>query len=735
MNSASIEPCGLDIVSGCRDGKFGFAYQALVRMMPCVGFMLTRHQNEEWQISFIEEGITLGLGFDPSLQSGRVLSEGFSPEFKELLIPSLDKILAGESRSEFIYQPTIEAYSVQLQALQNLDNTVVVGIISDITELLLAERRKKALAESGLVLYCLWRGPRQNWCFDRISPSVRAIGYQPEDFATGRINYTELIHSEDLEQVISTVKTNFEAGNDSFRMVYRLIGSDGVIRWVHDMTCEMRNHKGEVFYSDSVIVDITVYKHLEEKLRVSEERYTLAVEGANDGLWDWDIVRNYTYRSPRYMEILGYIEDLPPNLESAGDLIHPDDRLGADSALQDHLRGRTPYFQVEYRALSARDGYKWLFVRGKAILNDAGEAIRIAGSVTDISERKHTEEQLKYLSLHDSLTRLFNRGVFERAMDDINSQGKYSSTGVIVCDIDGLKLYNDILGHQVGDTIIVAATEVIVSSLRQGDIAARIGGDEFGILLSDVDSANVSTVVSRIREAIEDYNQNSKDLILSMSIGWSQDHQNTSTINDIFKKADDNMYLEKRTNYQTFRSLLSGSFMRKLNSLGVITADYSNALSNLVNEFVSTIDCSIVKRVQLELAAKFLDIGMVTASPRIPLKPGTLSSEETVAMQMHAERGYHIALVVPELQPVAELIRCHHEWWNGQGYPHGLKGTEISWECRVLHLTAAFNAMVHDRPYRKALSVTAACQEVLRCCGTQFDPELGEQFCRFIQLK
>ena len=130
----------------------------------------------------------------------------------------------------------------------------------------------------------------------------------------------------------------------------------------------------------------------------------------------------------------------------------------------------------------------------------------------------------------------------------------------------------------------------------------------------------------------------------------------------------------------------------------------------------------------LILLAQFHDIGKVGVADRILFKPGPLTNEEKIEMQRHCEMGYHIALSAPELAPIADWILKHQEWWNGQGYPLGLKEEEIPLECRIISIVDAYDAMTSDRPYRKALSHQSAIRELKRCSGSQFDPVLIESF-------
>ncbi|MGH2947006.1 MAG: putative bifunctional diguanylate cyclase/phosphodiesterase [Solirubrobacteraceae bacterium] len=244
------------------------------------------------------------------------------------------------------------------------------------------------------------------------------------------------------------------------------------------------------------------------KLAESEQRHALAMQGANDGLWDWDVRADRLYFSPRWKAMLGYTE--PEMGDAPGEWlgrVHPDDRAAVTQALESHLSGASHHFEQEYR-IQHRDGsYRWMLARGMAVRDSHQRATRVVGSQTDVTDRKHAEQRLQHDALHDALTGLPNRVLFLDRLDQAIRRAQRAHpdacAAVLFLDLDRFKLVNDSLGHHVGDELLKAVARRLASTLRPPDTVARLGGDEFTILLDGVSDAHeASAIAERVQQTL-----------------------------------------------------------------------------------------------------------------------------------------------------------------------------------------------------------------------------------------
>lgn len=255
----------------------------------------------------------------------------------------------------------------------------------------------------------------------------------------------------------------------------------------------------ETEFVERVIVtteDITQRKRAEQALRYNVERYTLAVRGANDGIWDWDLETGRVFSSGRLKSILGLEENEDGDGVDWLNFVHPEDLYQVKTNLSSHLDGLTPHFISEHRVLRSDGACRWVLARGLATRDEYQRPVRMAGSITDITARKDIEDRLRHDAMHDLLTNLNNRAFFtaqlERFLESAHRRNSYNFA-LLLIDLDRFQLVNDSLGHAAGDQLLIAVARRLQSCIRPGDTIARLGGDEFVILLDEVKGINEAT--------------------------------------------------------------------------------------------------------------------------------------------------------------------------------------------------------------------------------------------------
>ena len=469
---------------------------------------------------------------------------------------------------------------------------------------------------------------------------------------------------------------------------------------------------------------IEQYRQTQAALQESEERYRALVQKSSEAIVLIDPETRMVIESNRhFQELIGYsqaeLAEMPVYKFVLGNKEQIDRYYEEILPLQHEL-------PVESRQYRHKSGRVVEVERSGALVHLRWKTVYMV-TARDVTERKYIEEKMNYLSYHDMLTGLYNRTYFEEEMLRRDKMGEVG-IGLIIFDLDGLKLVNDSFGHEQGDDLLVRTAELIRSCFAESDLVARIGGDEIAVLMNRTAPELIEAAMAKVYAAVEAAQLQPQRIPISLSAGSAYRSDVGVSMRELFREADNKMYRGKLHRSQSTRSAIVQTVMKLLEARDFITEGHADRLQEMLIRLAKAAGLPESRMTDLRLLAQFHDIGKVGIPDRILLKPGALEPDEVIEMRRHCEIGHRIAQSSPDLLPVADWVLKHQEWWNGGGYPLGLAGERIPIECRILSIADAYDAMTSDRPYRKAMSHAAAVAELRRCAGTQFDPELVELF-------
>ena len=460
------------------------------------------------------------------------------------------------------------------------------------------------------------------------------------------------------------------------------------------------------------------------KLAENEERYRALVQRSSEAILVIDPDSRRVIETNRhFQEMLGYTEAELQGMEVYN--LVEDSRYSVDR-YYDEILPVQHELPVELRIFRHKDGHGVEVERSGVMVHLQGKKVYMV-TARDVTERRLIEEKMNFLSFHDVLTGLYNRTYFEEELTRLERR-REGAVGLILFDLDGLKLVNDSFGHEQGDQLLVRTAALIEGCFREADIVARIGGDEFAVIIRDATADIMEAAIARVSAEVNGLQNREQRIPLSLSAGYAFTGDKTVVMRNLFREADNNMYREKLHRSQSARSAIVQTVMSLLEARDFITEGHADRLQGMLTKLARAAGLPESRMIDLRLLAQFHDIGKVGIPDRILLKPGPLSPDEMTEMKRHSEIGHRIAQSSPDLLPVADWVLKHQEWWNGKGYPLGLAGERIPIECRILAIADAYDAMTSDRPYRKAMTHEAAVAELRRCAGTQFDPELVNLF-------
>ncbi len=339
----------------------------------------------------------------------------------------------------------------------------------------------------------------------------------------------------------------------------------------------------------------------------------------------------------------------------------------------------------------------------------------------NITERKRREEQILYYSYHDTLTDLYNRRYLNEQIQLLEDE-KTLPISIIIGDVNGLKLANDIYGHSTGDKILQKIAEIIKQGCNEMGVVARWGGDEFIVLLPGIDNKKTQTFVKTIRTLCGACTVDS--VKISISLGYSTITEPNESIEKALKNAEDYMYKNKLLETSSIRGNIIQTLLNTLYEKNEREEKHSRRVSQLCIEIGKAMGLSDTEINKLKTVALVHDIGKIAINDDILDKASSLTPEEYNEIKRHCDIGFRIMNTSSEMAELADIVLSHHERWDGKGYPRGLQGDHIPIYARIIAIADSFDAMTCERPYRSTFTEDEAVEELQRNIGTQFDPNI-----------
>lgn len=478
----------------------------------------------------------------------------------------------------------------------------------------------------------------------------------------------------------------------------------------------------------TVFTDITSEKKAQEKLVEERNLFETTIDSIGDGVISTDADGNIKIMNKVAEKLTGWeiSEAIGLPFQEIFNIINEVSNEPCENPL-DKVIKKGEVVDLEKDTLLIKKN------REKIAIEDSAAPIKdekgnIKGAVVvfrDFTEQKERQEKIKYLSYHDNITGLYNRHFLEEEINRLDVERNLPLT-IGMLDVNGLKMVNDVFGHEAGDRLLKIISEVLKEQCRADDIIARLGGDEFIILLPGTSSEDTEIIMNRIHKALEEKRED--NFILSLSTGWSTKEDIKQDIKDIIMDAENHMYRKKIIETQIMRNETINLILEKFHRENPEEKIHSEKVSELSLKIGRKMKVSEEKIEELLIAGLMHDIGKSMIEKSILNKKEKLTNAEWEKIKRHPEIGYRILKSADAYASAAEVILSHHERWDGSGYPRKLKEEKIPFSARIIAVAEAWVDMREEKAFMGAYSREEAIEELKRGSGSQFDPEIVKFF-------
>jgi diguanylate cyclase (GGDEF)-like protein/PAS domain S-box-containing protein/putative nucleotidyltransferase with HDIG domain len=498
------------------------------------------------------------------------------------------------------------------------------------------------------------------------------------------------------------------------------------VEWIEWIDMAIFDEQGEIYTYYSLGLDVSARKNLEIKeqeelamLRTlinSHKAVMIFINPDNGKIMD---------ANPAACTFYGYSKEELLQLRIHDINMLPLERV--DQLVSDVKEASQEFFTFPHRLKSGE--IRMVHVYSSPI--KINEKTILYSIIFDVTDKELALKEINYLAYNDFLTGLHNRRFFEETFVRFSHQN--ISMGLLLADINGLKLVNDHYGHRCGDFLINEAVQHIKKYLPSVDVFARIGGDEFAILIKDITHEELTQLSDQLEKELElEVDYHDQKLYLSVSFGVALQDQTQNTLDALFKVAESMLQERKNYNIKSSRSHMINAMMSTLFQKSEREQSHSIRVANYCVAIAEHLSMTREQINKLKIAATLHDIGKIVIDEKILNKTERLTVEEWKIMREHPSKGARILEDIEEYKDIAYIVETHHERFDGLGYPLGLKGDDIPLKSRIIAVADAFDAMTQFRTYRNTISFPEAIEELKRSSGTQFDPDVVEVFVQYI---
>lgn len=538
-----------------------------------------------------------------------------------------------------------------------------------------------------------------------------------------QLKWPEITHPDDLKEDLEQFDLFYRGEIPGYSMEKRFLRPDGSSVWTNMKVAPLRGLPYPHSMHLCLIDDITKRKATEAALQRALERTQSMINNHEAVMLlikpeSGQIIEANTAASQFY----GYTKQelLSMTIQDINTL----DKQALQALRMQVLNKGHKYFTFPHRLQSG--AIRMVDVYSSPI--DYDDQKVLFSIIFDVTAREEIATQNEFLAYHDYLTGVYNRRYFEAEFKRRVDRGEFPIS-ILRGNVDAFKDFNIDYGHLEGDQLLIKVAQRISARINDRDTLARIGGDDFAILVSGKHETEIRQYLDKLNHhTVNDFMNLEKYKRVDVSWGYGIQRNKKDPLDQIYDEAEAYMNNRKYYNQKSIRSKTIDVIMQTLFIKSEREKRHSERVGKLCEKTAAKLNLNKSQLDKVRVAGYLHDIGKIGIDETILNKPGRLDPREWEIMKLHPAKSAEILATTREYADIAEIVRSHHERYDGSGYPKGLSGAEIPLMARIIAISDAYDAMTEKRTYRDPLSKAEAVAELKKCAGTHFDPEIVAVF-------